>query len=157
MSTPHAPLTLDELTRDPARAAEIPPEAARDLLVRLAPLVEHLRLRALAGTVAAQGPLAIPTETDRLLTPDEAAERLNMPVSRVRELCRLRRLPAFKAGRTWRLSATALRAWVTQQLDTHGVSAIQSDHDPTASRPSPAAPQIRAIEIRHRPRVTGSS
>ncbi len=65
--------TLDELAAHPERAQELPPEVARDLLLRLAPLQEALRLGALHADVNGQ-PEALAEE--RLLTVEEAARML---------------------------------------------------------------------------------
>jgi len=65
---------LAQLLADPARVAALPPAEARDLLLRLAPLVEDLRLRALHAGVQHGRPVAV--EPDRLLGVKEVAARL---------------------------------------------------------------------------------
>ena len=141
---------LAQLLQDPARVGDLPPAEARALLLRLAPVVEGLRLRALHAGVSNGQPVA--PEPDRLLTPEEAAERLNMTVARVRELCRLRHLPAFKAGRGWRLPERALRAWAEKQLDTRGISLIPSRHGTTDGPPPPPPARAHPVEVRVHPR-----
>ncbi len=66
--------SLDELARDPQKAASLPAHALRSLIVRTATL-QNLLLAALMTAEAEEPAAAVPAapETDRMLTPDEAA------------------------------------------------------------------------------------
>jgi predicted DNA-binding transcriptional regulator AlpA len=68
--------SLDELAVQPERAQDLPPEVARDLLIRLAPLQEVLRLQALVHQGENGQPQA--PAADRLLTVAEAAQKLGL-------------------------------------------------------------------------------
>lgn len=100
---------LTELLQDPARAEALPPEAARALLLQLAPLQEALRLRALHAGVQNGQPEAL--AEDRLLTPQEAARLLGVTppwlYRRSRSLPFARRL----SRKCLRFSEAGLRRW----------------------------------------------
>jgi excisionase family DNA binding protein len=53
-----------------------------------------------------------------ILSVDETAERLGLHDETVRRFAREGRIPAFKAGRSWRFSTEQLDAWVRRQ--SHG-------------------------------------
>lgn len=103
-SAPAQP-SLDDLLRDPGRVHELPATVAQELLGRLAGLLELLRLRLL------QPPPPSGPETDRLLTVEEAAERLGVsPRWLYRHAGRLpfaRRL----SRKALRFSEVGLRRW----------------------------------------------
>lgn len=69
---------LAELLQDPALAEALPPEAARALLLRLAPLQEALRLRAVQFHASVSNGQPEATGDDRLLTPEEASRLLGV-------------------------------------------------------------------------------
>jgi excisionase family DNA binding protein len=53
-----------------------------------------------------------------ILTPEELAERLKLPVSWIYEHCReraLNRLPGFKLGKYWRFRESDVREWLERQ------------------------------------------
>jgi len=55
---------------------------------------------------------------DDLLTPEELAQRLKLPVSWVYEHCRERainRLPGFKLGKYWRFRENEVLDWLKRQ------------------------------------------
>jgi excisionase family DNA binding protein len=52
---------------------------------------------------------------DRLMTAEELAELLNVPVGWVREHTRSGHLPAVKLGRYWRYRREAVLDWLAQQ------------------------------------------
>jgi excisionase family DNA binding protein len=54
----------------------------------------------------------IPSSEDPILTPEEAAEILRVPVSTVRQLLAEGRLVGVKVGRRWRLRRSAIEALV---------------------------------------------
>ena len=53
--------------------------------------------------------------SERLLTADEVAELLAVPVSWVREATRANRLPHLCLGRYRRYELTAIEAWLSEQ------------------------------------------
>lgn len=64
-------------------------------------------------------PVKLPTTSrDTLLTVEEVADLLQVPVSWVYERTRRRgrdRLPGFHLGKYWRFDAREIRAWLEQQ------------------------------------------
>lgn len=58
-------------------------------------------------------------DEERLLTPEEVAERLRFAVSTVVDQMRAGRIPAFKHGRLWRCREGDLNAYI-KQLATDG-------------------------------------
>ena len=57
--------------------------------------------------------------SERLLTAQEVAEQLAVPLSWVREATRDGRLPHLKLGRYRRYQAAAIQAWLNQQQSDH--------------------------------------
>ncbi len=53
--------------------------------------------------------------SDEFLDVQQAADLLALHCETVREFARAGRLPAFKAGRSWRFSSSRLRQWAEQQ------------------------------------------
>jgi excisionase family DNA binding protein len=51
---------------------------------------------------------------DRLLTPEDVAERLNVSLRFVRRLCHERRLAYVKVGRLVRFNETDVRTWLAE-------------------------------------------
>ncbi len=56
-----------------------------------------------------------PSDTSRLLTPADVAERLNVNLRFVRRLCHERRLPYLKVGRLVRFVDADVTAWLATQ------------------------------------------
>jgi excisionase family DNA binding protein len=54
--------------------------------------------------------------TDKLMTPEEVAERLNVTVNTVREWLRAGELTGVKLGRIWRVREEDLKAWVESNV-----------------------------------------
>ena len=52
----------------------------------------------------------------KILTIDEVAEYLKIPKKTVYQMTRSGELPAFKAGKHWRVPQSELDAWITRQL-----------------------------------------
>jgi len=52
-----------------------------------------------------------------VLSPSEAAKRLNVSVETIRRLCRLGEIRAMRIGRQWRISEEALEEHLTRGLD----------------------------------------
>lgn len=151
--------TLDELAQHPEWARDLSPEAARDLLARLATLQGVLLAQALQPPASASSQPEAPTE-DRLLTPEEAAApppvqaedgealtpaqvaaRWNLKVRHVQRLCRTGQLPAFHppGSKVWRIPKAV--------LDNTGVGTIlynpRSANGPTGhpAYPTPTRPE----------------
>lgn len=82
MGTLHLLPSLTDLATNPARTRELPPEAARDLLLQLAPLQEALRLQALGGTGNGSNSQGPPGGGTLLKVPD-VARRLGISVDTV--------------------------------------------------------------------------
>lgn len=111
MSNPPAPPrppTFDELVQDPARVADLSDREVRQLLLRVSALLTALAARAPASENGQP-------EEDRLLAPAEAAARLGIRLSRVRELTRSGALPSVKIGKYVRIRPTALAQWLAEQ------------------------------------------
>lgn len=57
--------------------------------------------------------------TEPLLTPEQVAERLQIPVARVRQMCRSHELPSFKLTNVrqapWRIDPDDLDRWITER------------------------------------------
>lgn len=53
----------------------------------------------------------------QLLTVPQAAERLNLPVTKVYELVRSKDFPAAKIGKSWRIHGDRLDQWFEKQLE----------------------------------------
>ncbi len=117
------PPPLDQLAADPARVRDLPPEMARDLLLRVIGLQTALLAQVLTPSANGDGQPEPPE--DRLLTAKEAAARLGIPAPRVYEMVRRGELPAKRFGdgepkrRTLRISSADLRAWIARQGE-HG-------------------------------------
>lgn len=55
------------------------------------------------------------TDRDPLLTTDDLAVRLRMPVEAVQTLARRGDLPGFKVGKVWRFRPSAIAKWERQR------------------------------------------
>jgi excisionase family DNA binding protein len=98
----------------------------------------------------------IPSSEDPILTPEEAAEILRVPVSTVRQLLAEGRLVGVKVGRRWRLRRSAIEALVPS-VETTGTTAGAAVSAPSKSfwdeLPSHASRQVRRAEIGRRLRA----
>lgn len=112
MTTP--PVELADLLRDPARAAEIPPEQIPALLAQLAAIQSALAARLLV--VNGQGSPEALAE-DRWLTIPEVAERLCLARAYCYELARRGDLPTVRVGKYLRVSLAALREWTARHQE----------------------------------------
>jgi excisionase family DNA binding protein len=99
---------LDELVADPARARQLPPTVAAELLIRVIGLQTALATRALAAPEG--GPTEAPAE-DQWLTIPEVAARLRFAKSYVYQLARRADLPALRKGKYWRVRLADLHQW----------------------------------------------
>jgi len=132
--------SLDHLADDPAHVDTLSPETARSLLLRLAPLQEALRLRALTPPVGNNQPEApalgrpaqTAAQTERpdsrqgrkpdahsdvgrnLLSVKQVAERLSCSEAAVRKWAYRRQLPAVKVGRLTRFRFSDVEALITR-------------------------------------------
>src|SRR5437879_6007814 len=97
-SHPLAVPTLDDLARDPSRAAVLPADVARTLWLR-----GHVALGALAPLVAVpvaqQPPNRAVAEADRYLTMQEVGQRTGLSLSHLYEMGRLGVLPVRQMGK----------------------------------------------------------
>jgi excisionase family DNA binding protein len=93
--------SLDEIARDPARAAELSATGATDLLgVCESEITRYQRVRDLLLIRAAVASNSGPEHGDngRLLDSFEAAARLGVPETWVRAMARQRKLPSVRLG-----------------------------------------------------------
>jgi excisionase family DNA binding protein len=100
-------MSLDELARDPARAALLPPDERAAMLAQVATLLVALASTGIPGTTA-----------DRLLTVEEAAAKLACSRD---TLYRNKRHPArVQNGRSVRFSEKALDTIIRRRLKAQG-------------------------------------
>ncbi len=104
---------LDQLTADPARVRDLPPEAARELLLRLAPVQEALRLQALGAPAGVNGQPEAP-EGDQLLTVAAAASILSFKPAYLYELIRQGEFPVVRQGKYVRIRLSSLSDWMSK-------------------------------------------
>jgi len=105
--------TLDELAAHPERAQELPPEAARDLLARLAPLQTVLLAQAIRPPAGANGQ-GEPEGQGDLLTVEEAARKLRVSTDWLYR--RAGKLPfTVRLGRQLRFSEWGLDRYIRQR------------------------------------------
>lgn len=101
--------SLDELLRDPARAAELPVDAARALYARASALTGALLVRSMAADPAENGrPHA---SGDRLLGPADVAARIGKSRSWV-EKNTDELPPRRRVGGEGRWSESEIEAWI---------------------------------------------
>jgi len=139
---PVSPVTLAELAREPARAADVPPAAIPALLAQCAALQGALAARLLVAPAAVSDALS-----DELLTVPAVAERLRVPQSYVYELARTGRLPCVRFGKYVRIEPSALAAWVRGRRQKNALDrSIDATYSPPhdGSGTSTAAPSARA-------------
>jgi len=74
--TTSPPTSLEDLARDPGRAAELAPEAVPALLAQAGAVVAVLAARLAEGRGNGNGAEQVPNGEDRLLTAGETADRL---------------------------------------------------------------------------------
>ena len=60
------------------------------------------------------------SELSEILTLDEVAEYLKIPKKTVYKMTRDGELPAFKAGKHWRVPRAELGAWIARKLPSNG-------------------------------------
>jgi excisionase family DNA binding protein len=104
------PPSLGELAADPSRVAEIPPEAVPGLLAQAAAVQAALAVRLVVPSRPAP---VTPAETDRLLTPAEAATMLGVAVPWLYR--HANRLPFTRrlSRRTLRFSEAGVKRWLS--------------------------------------------
>jgi len=105
--------TLDELAADPARVRDLPPEAARDLLLRVVGLQTTLLAQAFSPSASGDGQPEAPAE-DRLLAVKEAAGKLGVSTDWLYR--RATNLPfTVRLGRQLRFSERGVERWIRQR------------------------------------------
>jgi excisionase family DNA binding protein len=95
--------SLDDLTRDPAKAASLPPGVAAALLVQAAAVQSVLAARIASAEAAAPAPAPAPAEHDPLLTIPEVAKLLGFARGYTYELVRRGEIRAVHHGKYWRI------------------------------------------------------
>ena len=100
---------LAAILSDPGRAAEIPDQEVRGLLVKVAGLLTALSARMPAS---ASGPDQV--QGDRLLKLPEVAQLLGVPRGYAYELARRGQLPTVRFGKYVRVYVSDLREWMAQ-------------------------------------------
>lgn len=103
--------SLDELTRNPERIAELDATVARDLLVKIMSVQALLLVKAVAPT------RNDPSDGggDLFLTVKETATLLKVPQQFVYELARRNEIPTVKVGRYIRVPRAALKKQLTPE------------------------------------------
>jgi excisionase family DNA binding protein len=107
---------LGALLANPSEIGALSSHEAWHLLVQLSALLVPLAAR--AGVAKEDCAPKGGTDPDlglRHFTPRYVAGLLSERESRVREMCRAGALPAIKSGKGWRISETALRAWLADR------------------------------------------
>jgi excisionase family DNA binding protein len=102
------PITLDDIARDPEKAVVLPVEQRGPLIIQAAAV-----LAALGVGLAPQA--SCPVE-DRLLSVPEAAPRLDLKESRLRELIRQGRFPAVQIGKYTKVRLSDIEAFLKAGL-----------------------------------------
>ena len=141
--------TLDALAADPARGADLSPEAARTLLSRCVGVLAGL----LPALLSRTGSPSLPTETaslGRCLRPVDVAQLTRLEDAFVQELCRRGRFPgAFKEGKYWIIPEEAYEAWRQGgPIDRRVNATLISTGDGQRGTGDPAAPQAHAGRVR---------
>jgi len=101
---------------NPDKAADLRPEMVPALLAQVAALVTALAARLLPVEPSANHQTAGHSE-DRLITVEEAAERLCFTEQYVYELIRKGQLPCIKQGKYKRISLSDLSAWIDEHRE----------------------------------------
>ena len=112
MTMPHP--GLGELVNDPDQIVAIAPADIPRLIGDAEALKARLwaRLQECSAPVAARSPVQGGNGSHRLLTADQAADRLDVTLARLYELARTGTLPAVRLGRQIRFSPDALTEWI---------------------------------------------
>jgi excisionase family DNA binding protein len=138
--------TLDDLLNDEAGASRVGRAAAIRLLSEVAQRQTRLaQLQALL-LLAAAGAQSAEREEDRLLTMDEVAARLQVPVAHAREMGRRHELPTVHVGRYVRVRESSLRAWLKQREEALDAAPGRAYH-PRPKRAERASAQV--VPLRH--------
>ncbi len=76
-----------------------------------------------------------------ILTPQEAAEFLRVPLLTVQRQAKAGRLPGRRVGKEWRFSRTMLREWVASGPDRHDLELYdrkeRQDHEERSNEEEP--------------------
>jgi excisionase family DNA binding protein len=102
--------TLDEVARDPARAATIPAEQRGAMIGLAAAAIAALSVPSVTPTAQAEQPGE--PETDRLLTVPQAAELMGFAPSYVYEMARRGDLPSVHRKKYVRIRRSAIDKWI---------------------------------------------
>ncbi len=131
MSPAMADPSLDELVRDPNRAANLPPEARASVLLRCAAVLAALSAPMVDLTVVAQHVPTRPeqaTDDTQLLTAAQVAERTGFARSYVYQLLRRGELRAVRRGKYVRVTVAALQAWIASHSADWTPTKLRANH-----------------------------
>ncbi len=149
---------LTALLADPARMGEVPARALPAVLGELAALQLALVARMAEGTAEQEAHAPAEPDTGQLLTPEEAAELLSIPRSRVYAMARRGEIPNVKVGKYVRLPVAGLRAWIAGKLkkpiDSKIYKMYNKGHERKGTQASPHPPRAhpggaRGASFRH--------
>jgi hypothetical protein len=111
-STQQSPVTLDQLAKTPARAAELPVDMRTALLAQALAVVGALAAPPCSGPALTDTASMTSPPSLRCLRPQEVAKLTGHRETFVQDLCRRGRFPgAFKEGKYWIIPLEAFEAW----------------------------------------------
>jgi|GEM_PF-6979578 len=132
--------SLDELARDPARAATLPPGAAAALLVQCAAVQTVLAARVASAQISAAAPSVEPADcaAETMLTIPEVARILGFARGYTYELVRRGDIRALHHGKYWRIPKTAVDDFIRAnagrgRLDRSMNNMLSRTHDRAAT------------------------
>jgi excisionase family DNA binding protein len=119
---------VDELLGDPGRALDVEANDAARLLAQVTDRqarLSHLHDLLLVSVAIGRREK---TGTDRLLTMEAVAERLQVPVAHAREMGRRHEIPTVRVGRYVRVRESSLRAWLQQREEALDAAPSRAYH-----------------------------
>jgi excisionase family DNA binding protein len=109
-------MRLEDIIDHPEQAKEIPLEAVPPLLAQMAAAQCALAAR-LCAKPAEDANLALAENGDRLITVDDAAEKLKLTKQYVYGLLKSGDIPSAKFGKYVRIRASDLNAWIEKHIE----------------------------------------
>ncbi len=106
-------LTLDEISRDPARAMEVPAAEKSRLIAQCAAIVMALTCGTTDAPMSQRNEQIAPME-ERLLTVDEVAASLGFASSYVYELLRRGEIRGMHHGKYWRVRRSEVEKFIAR-------------------------------------------
>lgn len=108
-------ISLDQLTRDPARTALVPPGERSLLITQCAAIIMALTCATTDAVTNRQSEQTAPTVKDeQLLTVDQVADILRFARSYTYELVRRGEIRALHHGRYWRVRASEVEKFIAK-------------------------------------------